>query len=74
MIGSALCGTAENITQLGIYRAIQGIGGGALVPIAFTIVFDIFPPEKRGKMGGLFERIWFIKYFGGCLVRILQIT
>ena len=28
MIGSALCGTAENITQLGIYRAIQGIGGG----------------------------------------------
>ena len=38
MIGSALCGTAENITQLGIYRAIQGIGGGALVPIAFTIV------------------------------------
>ena len=70
MIGSALCGTAENITQLGIYRAIQGIGGGALVPIAFTIVFDIFPPEKRGKMGGLFGSIWFIKYFRAITWRI----
>lgn len=63
MIGSALCGTAENITQLGIYRAIQGIGGGALVPIAFTIVFDIFPPEKRGKMGGLFEQYLVYRVF-----------
>ena len=49
MIGSAFCGTAENITQLGIYRAIQGIGGGALVPIAFTIVFDIFLLKSAGK-------------------------
>ena len=37
------------MTELIIYRAIQGIGGGALMPIAFTIVFDLFPPEKRGK-------------------------
>ena len=74
MIGSALCGTAENITQLGIYRAIQGIGGGALVPIAFTIVFDIFPPEKRGKMGGLFEQYLDCQVFSGhYLAHILQI-
>ncbi len=49
LIGSALCGTAQSIVQLSIYRAIQGIGGGALVPIAFTIVFDIFPIEKEEK-------------------------
>lgn len=49
LIGSALCGMAGSMTQLIIYRAIQGIGGGALMPIAFTIVFDLFPPEKRGK-------------------------
>ena len=54
MIGSALCGTAENITQLGIYRAIQGIGGGALVPIAFTIVL-IFSLLKTRENG------WFIR-------------
>ncbi len=51
MIGSALCGTAENITQLGIYRAIQGIGGGISANRVYYR-FDIFPPEKRGKMGG----------------------
>lgn len=44
--------------QLSIYRAIQGIGGGALLPIAFTIVFDIFPPEKRGKMTGLLGAVF----------------
>jgi MFS family permease len=38
MVGSALCGTAETITQLSIYRAIQGIGGGALVRSRFWIV------------------------------------
>ncbi|MDQ1911008.1 MDR family MFS transporter [Paenibacillus sp. GD4] len=54
MVGSMLCGTADSIVQLSIYRAIQGIGGGALMPISFAIMFDAIPPEKRGKMGGLF--------------------
>ncbi|WP_027408785.1 MDR family MFS transporter [Anoxybacteroides tepidamans] len=58
LLGSMLCGVAQNIVQLSIFRAIQGIGGGALVPIAFTIMFDIFPPEKRGKMGGLFGAVF----------------
>ncbi|AIE61674.1 MDR family MFS transporter [Bacillus methanolicus] len=58
LIGSALCGISQNIVQLSIYRAIQGIGGGALMPIAFTIIFDIFPPEKRGKMTGLFGAVF----------------
>ncbi|EFU43122.1 drug resistance transporter, EmrB/QacA subfamily protein [Paenibacillus vortex V453] len=58
LIGSALCGMANNMTELIIYRAIQGIGGGALMPIAFTIVFDLFPPEKRGKMTGLLGAVF----------------
>lgn len=70
MIGSAFCGTAENITQLGIYRAIQGIGGGALVPIAFTIVFDIFPPEKRENGWFIRSGIWIVKYFRAVTWRI----
>jgi len=68
MIGSALCGTAETITQLSVYRAIQGIGGGALVPIAFTIMFDLFPPEKRGKMGGLFGAVFGLSSIFGPLL------
>jgi EmrB/QacA subfamily drug resistance transporter len=58
MIGSALCATATDMTQLILYRALQGIGGGALMPIAFTIIFDVFPPEQRGKMNGLFGAVF----------------
>ncbi|MBP1996349.1 MDR family MFS transporter [Paenibacillus eucommiae] len=58
MIGSALCGTANSIVELSIYRAIQGIGGGALIPIAFTIMFDSVPLENRGKLGGLFGAVF----------------
>jgi drug resistance transporter, EmrB/QacA subfamily len=58
LIGSILCGTAQNMDQLIVYRAIQGIGGGALMPIVFTIIFDLFPGEKRGKMMGLFGAVF----------------
>ncbi|WP_010277468.1 MDR family MFS transporter [Paenibacillus senegalensis] len=58
LLGSILCGVAQTMEQLILYRAIQGIGGGALMPIAFTIIFDIFPPEKRGKMTGLFGAVF----------------
>jgi EmrB/QacA subfamily drug resistance transporter len=58
MVGSILCGTAMNMDQLIIYRAIQGIGGGAVMPIVFTIIFDLFPAEKRGKMMGLFGAVF----------------
>ncbi len=58
MLGSALCGTATSIVQLSLYRAIQGIGGGALVPIAFTIMFDTVKPESRGKLMGLFGAVF----------------
>ncbi len=68
LIGSALCGLAQNIVQLSIFRTIQGIGGGALMPIAFTIVFDIFPIEKRGKMTGLLGAVFGISSVCGPLL------
>ncbi|SLJ95318.1 MULTISPECIES: MDR family MFS transporter [unclassified Paenibacillus] len=68
MIGSALCGTADSIIQLSIYRAIQGIGGGALMPIAFTIMFDVVPADKRGKVGGLFGAVFGLSSIFGPLL------
>lgn len=58
LVGSILCGLSTSMTQLIIFRAIQGIGAGALMPITFAIIFDIFPPEKRGKMNGLFGAVF----------------
>ncbi|WP_422659422.1 MDR family MFS transporter [Paenibacillus sp. EC2-1] len=58
MIGSALCGTAESIVELSLYRAVQGIGAGAMVSIAFTIMFDVVAPENRGKMTGMFGALF----------------
>lgn len=53
MLGSALCGTSGTMPQLIIYRGLQGIGGGISMPLAMTIVGDIFPPEERGKWQGI---------------------
>ncbi|KOF10553.1 major facilitator transporter [Planococcus glaciei] len=68
MIGSILCGTADTINELIIYRAIQGIGGGALMPIAFTIMFDVVPIEQRGKMSGMFGAVFGISSVFGPLL------
>lgn len=53
-ISSLLCGTATSITQLIVYRVIQGIGGGALQPTAQAILFETYPPEKRGNAMAIF--------------------
>lgn len=53
MLGSALCGISTNMTQLILFRGLQGIGGGIMMPMTMIIVGDIFPPEQRGKWQGL---------------------
>ncbi|WP_449622533.1 MDR family MFS transporter [Robertmurraya sp. Marseille-Q9965] len=68
LIGSILCGTAQTMVQLCIFRAIQGIGGSALMPIAFTIIWDVVPMEKRGKMSGMFGAIFGLSSIAGPLL------
>ena len=53
-IASFLCGTATSITQLIIYRVLQGAGGGALQPTAQALLFETYPPEKRGAAMAIF--------------------
>lgn len=53
LIGSTLCGTSQNMVQLILYRGIQGIGGGVIITSVFTLVADLYAPEKRGKYMGI---------------------
>jgi DHA2 family multidrug resistance protein len=53
-IASALCGLAWNLPSLVVFRIIQGIGGGAIIPTAQTILFSRYPPKEQGMAGALF--------------------
>src|SRR5918999_6506153 len=56
--GSALCGAAQSMEALVIFRAVQGLGGGAIYALSFIIVGVLFPPEERAKMQGIISGIW----------------
>jgi EmrB/QacA subfamily drug resistance transporter len=56
--GSMLCGFANSMTLLILFRTIQGLGAGAVQPISFTILGDVFESEQRAKIQGLFSGVW----------------
>ncbi|MET7615520.1 MDR family MFS transporter [Streptomyces sp. NPDC005408] len=58
LIGSALCGVAQNMPQLIGFRALQGLGGGGLMVLSMAIVGDIVAPRERGKYQGLFGAVF----------------
>src|SRR5215210_5019427 len=55
VLTSALCGLSQDMTQLIIFRGLQGIAGGVLTSIVFTVISQIFPPAERGRIQGLFS-------------------
>ena len=53
-VSSVLCGLAWNLQSLLVFRIMQGLGGGGMVPVAQSILADAFPPEKRGQAFAMF--------------------
>ncbi|WP_027724557.1 MDR family MFS transporter [Tuberibacillus calidus] len=68
VLGSMLSGASQTMNQLIWFRAFQGIGAGAVMPITFTIIGDLFPGEQRAKMQGLFSAVWGVAGLLGPLV------
>jgi EmrB/QacA subfamily drug resistance transporter len=58
LAGSALSGLSQDMTQLILFRAIQGIGAGSLFPIVLAVIGDLFTPAERGKYQGLFGAVF----------------
>src|SRR6266567_1840627 len=58
LIGSALSGASQSMNELIAFRALQGIGAGALMPIAIAVVGDLFTPRERGKWQGVTGAVW----------------
>src|SRR5881398_2310013 len=58
LTGSALCGTAQNMWELVIFRAVQGVGAGGLFPLTLAMVGMIVPPRDRGRYQGLIGSVF----------------
>jgi EmrB/QacA subfamily drug resistance transporter len=58
VIGSGLCGQAGSMEALILFRAIQGIGAGAVIPLSLTIIADLYTVKERARMQGLFGVVW----------------
>ena len=58
LLGSMLSGSSQSMEQLIAFRAVQGLGAGMIMGIAFAIVGDVFPPAERGKWSGLMAGVF----------------
>ena len=58
LAGSVLCGVAQDMTQLIVLRALQGLGGGGLMVVTMAAIADVIPPAERGRYQGLFGGVF----------------
>lgn len=65
LIGSVASGLSQSMGQLILFRGIQGLGAGALFPIALAVIGDLFTPAERGKYQGLFGAVFGIAFLVG---------
>jgi EmrB/QacA subfamily drug resistance transporter len=65
LFGSALSGLSQTMWQLILFRAVQGLGAGALFPISLAVIGDLFTPAERGKYQGLFGAVFGVAFLVG---------
>lgn len=73
VVGSLLAGTSGSMEQLVAFRALQGVGGGAMFALPYTILGVVYPPEERGKAMGYGSAVWGVSSVVGPLLGFLLV-
>jgi EmrB/QacA subfamily drug resistance transporter len=68
LVGSMLCGIAQNMPELISFRAVQGLGAGGLITTTIAVVGDIIPPRDRGRYQGIFGAVFGVSTIVGPLL------
>jgi EmrB/QacA subfamily drug resistance transporter len=68
LLGSALSGIAQDMVQLIVFRAVQGLGAGSLITLGHTIIGELYGLERRAKMQGYLSGVWGLSSFLGPLI------
>ncbi|HTW38054.1 MAG TPA: MDR family MFS transporter [Steroidobacteraceae bacterium] len=68
LVGSMASGLSRTMTQLIVFRALQGAGAGGLQPVSITIIGDIYEPAERARMQGVFGAVWGVAAMSGPLL------
>src|ERR1700681_85986 len=58
LVGSVLCGLSWSMVSLIVFRALQGVGAGGILPVAMTIVGDLYTPAERARIQGWLSGVW----------------
>jgi MFS family permease len=74
LVGSTLCGAATTVGALIAFRAVQGLGAGAVQTTATTIIGDLFSLEERGRVQGAFSAVWGLAGVAGPLLGALIVS
>src|SRR4051812_31445017 len=68
LAGSALCGLSRSMTQLILFRGVQGLGAGGLITLAQTTIGDLIAPRERGRYQGMFSAVFAVGSVAGPLL------
>ena len=68
LIGSWLSGFSQNMTELIVFRTVQGLGAGAIFPISLAVIGDLFSARERGRYQGLFGAVFGLSFIVGPFV------